>query len=294
MSANDFQKYDPIWSYFQINGYDSSLLKDFGVVDEETHDLFVQLLCKNRKISPPLKMAKMKIGEFESKSYQLLRQDDLFALLKKMAFPLRIRRWELYGEEASNSSVSLHQTADILQSEEFKSDDLLRWQTYFDFVIDSIWDLKTPYIDQLKKTYPCFEKFEEENFQKASRLESGLRGVIAGIGEHIYQKETIWYAKDEPLSSIYSRFSRVFDASKGILTQEELQQRELNALDLFGRAVVWTDTNEKKSQLSVFDAIYDIREMILAHEIKPNLISYKKIQQNIANKNKERGSNERD
>lgn len=151
MSVNDFQKYDPIWSYFSINGYNSCLLKDFGIVEDETHDLFVQLLCQNRKIHPASKSAQMYVDEFDTRAYHLLEQDDALKLLEKMALPLQMKHFELNVSEAQYPSISLLQARENFQNKNFASDIELRWKTYFPLVIGTIQSFRMPYSKHQQK-----------------------------------------------------------------------------------------------------------------------------------------------
>lgn len=263
MSMNDFQKYDPIWSYFSINGYSSCLLKDFDIVDEETHDLFVQLLCQNRKIHPALKSAPMYVDEFDTRAYHLLEQDDLFQLLEKMALPLQMRHFELKISDAKYSSLNLQKASENFRNKNFALDTELRWKTYFSLIMGTVQDLKIPYAKELKEIFPDLQQAEVENNRKAQVLEAGLKDSLNGIGEYFFQKELIWYAKEENSSNLYLRFSRLFNVSDVALTQEQLLEQELKALDVADRAIVWTQTNNTKAKTNAFDAAYEARQALI-------------------------------
>ena len=268
MSMSDFQKYDPVWSYFSVDGYNSCLLKDFNIVDEETHDLFVQLLCQNRKISPPTKNTTMYVKEFDTRAYHLLQQDDFFRLLKEMALPLEMKHWQLNVAQTQYPAISLRQFIQNFSDENFKSDLSLRWKTYFSFVVGSIQDLKIPHPKQLREFFPNIEKIEQDNLQKAEVLENGLKDSLDSVGEYFFQKELIWYAKEDKLSNIYLRFSRLFDVTDKNLTSDEMLERELKALDIVDRAIVLTQTNDTKSKQKAFDIAYDVRKMLKFAQLK--------------------------
>ena len=262
MSMNEFQKYDPLWSYFSMKGYSSSLLKDFSIIDEETHSLFVQLLCQNRKIRPALQTVDMYIDEFDTRAYQLLRQENCFTLLKKMALPLQMRHWELNVSDAQYSEMSLEQAGANFSHKNFGADFEFRWNTYFSFAQRTIQDLKIPYPKQLKAMFCELEEDEVENQKKAQILETEFKKAVQGIGEYLFQKELIWYAKEEKLSNLYLRFSRLFNVSEGVLTNEELLAHELQALDVMDKAIIWTQTNNQKAKHNAFDVVYDARQTL--------------------------------
>ena len=264
MSLQEFQKYDPVWGYFSITGYDSRLLKDFSIVDEKTYDLFVELLCQNRKIYPPLRHVQMYISEFSDRSYRLLERDNCFRLLEKMALPLQMKHWLLGVSKTKYPSVSLKQMNETFRSDVFKTDVQLRWDAYFSFLLGTIQDLNLPYIKGLKKAFPELHKDELSSRKKAKFLENSFKTAIFGISDYLYQKETIWYIKDKKSANIYLRFSSLFRDVSDVLTQEQMIERELDVLNLVDRAVVWTKTNNDTQKNAAFDAVYDVRQMLFA------------------------------
>lgn len=119
MSSNEFKKYNPFWRYFDLDCYDSTLLRDFGFIDDEKHELFSKVICQERDISPPLKSVKMYVDEFDTKVYRLLEQDDCFNLLKKITLPLQMKHWELaVSQDYYPTPVSLEEAIDNFKSKE--------------------------------------------------------------------------------------------------------------------------------------------------------------------------------
>ena len=91
---------------------------------------------------------------------------------------------------------------------------------------------------------------------------------MKGLPEYFIQKEATWYADEEKLSSLWLRFSLLFDVAEKTPEKVHVLQQELKVLDVVERAIVWQQTNDIKNKVKAFDAVFDAREKVQDLKLK--------------------------
>jgi hypothetical protein len=294
-NQHNFKRLAPIWGYFSGDGYDSRILKDFNLIDDKQYQLFVRLLCQNKDIWPSHSNIKMEIEHFDKHSYQLLGEDRLFELLKKMAVPLQMKHWELKVPSENNvQNLTPRQLHSSCHQEDFKNDVFFRWKTYFSFVKTTIQDLENASFLSVKSKKEIEILPDRENQKKALFLQEGLKKSLDGVPEYLVEREACWCAKEQPLINLFLHLSRVFDISEKRLTLEEFLSRELKMLDLVDRSVIWSISNDKNGKVAMFDYIPLIRQDVCSQLRKEQDDNLSKAISNLLRQRMEGHGNERD